>query len=208
MTLSEMRDLLKFTIGFNDSQSDGPISDERSNQLLNAAAIREWIDCWQNGSKKHMLAYGEFTWSEGEDTFELPESLRDKMLYRFYDVTSGTGKGTRLQIPWETSNTLRWGSQGPSGDRTIRAFYVARPEKMVDDEDTVTVIPSDFHELFVWSAACHFKRVADGSVPNDFREELQEWRMRLYKAMAARPLGDIATIAPADVELDWLQPFS
>lgn len=196
MNVAELVDLLKFYYAFNDNQSDQLFDDSRWIGVLNLAYKREWIDATQNISKKHFLEYQDITWTADSATLELPVELRNKTLFSFRDVTD-SDLGVLFRPGWRDKRTLSWGTDGPSEDKTLRVFYIAAPEVLVEDGPGPALIPEDFHEILVWSAAIQLRALADDSAPGLFQGYLAEWRERLYKALSARPIADVNVINSA-----------
>jgi hypothetical protein len=199
MTVTELVDLLKFYFSHNDNQSDSVFADSRWVSTLNLAYKREWIDVTQNVSKKHYLEYQDITWGADEETYVLPDSIQQKTLYAFRDVTDDE-VGILFRPGWKDKRTLAWGTDGPSEDKTIRIYYVASPETLVEDGPGPDLIPDAFHEILVWSAVCQLRALSDDGVPGSFEQYLADWRERLYKAMCARPVADVNIIGIASDE--------
>lgn len=199
MTVTELVDLLKFYFSYNDNQSDSVFDDTRWIGMLNLAYKREWIDATQNVSKKHFLEFQDITWESGEATLELPTALQQKTLYAFRDVTDDE-VGILFRPGWQDKRTLAWGLNGPDEDKTIRVYFIAAPEVLVEDGPGPALIPDAFHEILVWSAVCQLRALSDDGVPGSFEQFLADWRERLYKALSARPVADVNIIGIASDE--------
>lgn len=201
MNVAEILDMAKFFYAFNDAQSDNPFTDARWIQLLNWSYKRVWIDVSQNVSKKHLLAYQDITWASGVAERELEPGLQNKSLYTFRDITD-TDQGALIVPGWLNRTNLSWYPDGPSSDRTVRVFYIASPETLTDGGPGPELIPADFHEIIAWDCVNQLSLVSDGST--NFQAQLYEWQQRLMKALATRPLGEVARIVIN--EDGWYEP--
>jgi hypothetical protein len=94
-------------------------------------------------------------------------------------------------------NTLRWGSEGPDAERTLRLTYLAVAEALVEDEDEPQLISPEYHELLAYSAAIELRAFADEEIPSAWQKRYLQFQMEFWKAASrGRPHigGDVTVI--------------
>lgn len=68
---------------------------------------------------------------------------------------------------------------------------------MSSDSDTPELIPAEYHELIVWSAACDLKSIGDEAAPAEWMQTRNEFRIDLWKYVSrGRPLDDVPQVYP------------
>jgi hypothetical protein len=204
MNYTELQDRLKFVLDFNDTQTDGAFTAARIKQALNMAYEREVNKANEEGSQRYFKGTVEFVWPSAQLTYQLTPPLSKRGLIRITDVTeSDPGRrivfsenGLNGDVFWKDRNTMQWGTQGPGANRTLRAEYFAKPWPMDADDDEPDLIPEQFHELLVWSAAVFLRTVADESPPMRWVSERDEFRIDFWKYLSrGRPMSDVPTVS-------------
>jgi hypothetical protein len=215
MNVEELIDHLGFVLDFNDGQPNQAFSESRMLKALNLAYTRECSKAQLQGSRRFFQRFEQFTWSASEVTLTLPTNFNRDGIIQFYNVTADTDgpgiplfltdNGQHSQIYWKDINTLAWGSTGPASDQTLRVYYLARPEELKNDGDEPVLIPREYHELLVWSAACQLKVIADEKAPQEWMMQREELRAGLWKHLSkSRPLDDVPTIRHnTSTNSDW-----
>lgn len=211
MDFGTLRNRLAFVLNFNDGQTDQDFSSDRLKQALNHAYMREVEKAKQEGSRRFFLAQQEISWAAGAVTLVLPVGVKRKQLIRVMDVTNDAIGGQLMfsesgltgDVFWKDRETLQWGTQGPGAAKTLRVFYYAVPVDLVNDADEPELVPDQFHELLVWSAACWLRTIADEGAPNSWRAQLEELRYDFWKYISrGRPVDDEQTIRQRDSDLN------
>ena len=202
MNRREIRDYAGFILGFNDEQTEGDFTTARLNKAINWAYENRWNETKQQVARASLVEYTDVEWASGEPTFELPEDLRGKALYKFVQVSSDVE--LQLSIRFQTRNVLMWDESGPTGDITLRVYYIATAEKLETDEQVPLLIPPAHHQLIAWDAAILLKTIADQEVPAKWTTMQENLSMSLVKDLDSRPLADYARIAPLSADDGWL----
>lgn len=206
MNRLELKNELEFILSNNSNQDDPDFTSARLLKALDSSYRQIWNYVRQHVSKAHLLESYDFTWESGEDTMELPDPLKDKALYAFYDVTSDQADYA-LRLTFETRNVLRWYSDGPTGDTDIRAYFVSAAEKLETDESVPRLIPTEHHDLIALQAAIILKEIADQEVPPSWERRRERLEMDLIKDLSVRPIADRARIMSQDMDTAWLIGF-
>ena len=189
----ELGDLLNFTSGGTDQD----FSATQLKKALNRAYTREVRTAKLEGFQEWFKAVEEVTWTANSVTYTLPTSLRMRDIIEIQDITSydpgyeiTIHQGSTGGIFWKDRKTLQWGQDGPPEDKTLRFFYFLQPVEMVNPDDEPDVIPSDFHEMLYWSAACELRKRADEKAPFSWEKELGDIRLDYYKTLSrGRPVS-------------------
>jgi hypothetical protein len=208
MTFEELLSLTKFVLNFNDGAADQDFSEARIKQAINLVYVEEVNRAKQEGLKRRLRASFNFTWAAGEVTLSVPPQLRGATLFGLRDITSGlpggriafSEDGNAGDVFYVDRNTWQWGSQGPGSDRSLRAYYFARCETLVEDDDVPVLIPEDHQALLAWAAAIFLRTVADEAPPQMWLMKIQELRFDFWKEISrGQPLDDVPGIeAPLD----------
>ena len=203
MNFTELQNRLAFVLNFNDTQTDSEYTTARLKQSLNYAYEREVIKAEEEGSKVWFKSTMKVTWPKSQLLLTPPEPLKQSNLIKIEDITN-TNPGVRLSlsadglagdIHWADRNTLQWSTVGPSSARSLRFHYYARATEMSEDEDIPELIPPQFHEMIVWSAAIFLRDIADESAPGAWQRRLQDWQIDFYKYLSrGRPTSDVVTV--------------
>jgi len=211
MNFTELQNRLKFVLDFNDTQTDGAFTATRVKQALNLAYEREVFKAEAEGSRRYFKTTTSFTWPAGQLTYALTAPLSQATIIRMSDVTS-TDPGYNLvfseqgfsgDLHWKDRKTIQWGTTGPGSAKTIRVEYYPRPTELVEDEDELEMIPVQFHELLVWSAAVFLRTVADERPPQHWVNERDEFRIDFWKFLSqGRPISDTPTITNSHPDSD------
>lgn len=202
MNRREIRDYAGFILGFNDAQTEGDFTAARLNNAINWAYEQRWNETKQQVARKSLVEYTDETWPSGDTSFELPAYLRGKALYKFVQVSSDVEM--ELSVSFKTRNVLQWDASGPTGDITLRCYYIASAEKLETDDQVPALIPPAHHQIISWDAAILLKTIADQEVPSSWSEMQSNLSMSLVKDMDSRPLADYARISPLLSDDGWL----
>ena len=199
--LTELKDLLNF----DSNQIHQDFSDAQLKRALNQAYLREVRKARQQGSRNYFLDTTTFTWTSGESTYTLVDPLNKASIIELRDVTDGEVVDTihfTDSFRWADRNTLEWLDSGPSSDRTIRALFLELPVDMAADGDVPSLIPREFRELLVYSAAVELRLRADEEAPRSWAAHLDDTRMDYWKHLSlGRPASNQARISlPSDFD--------
>ena len=209
-----MRDMLALMLNFNAGQTNQDFTDAQLNDSLYRAYRREVRMAKLEGEKSWWLAFQDFTWAASTTTITAPDVMKQGFL-TLRDVTEDevgeevqfSSSGTGGDVFWKDRNTLQWGTQGPGSERTLRVFYKARMEKWAADDDSPAIMPEEYHELIVYSAAIELRDFADnGQVPQRWLQERQETRFDYWKHAALGKAQHSPTWLEgldSDVSEDW-----
>jgi hypothetical protein len=179
---------LGWILDFNESQTNQDFTSTRLKKLIQWAYKKEINKAKQEGNSSYFCSFIDFTWESDLVTLSLPETVRHQEVLKFFDVTDSTlgselliGRyGQGRTIFWAANNKLQWGTDGPGSDRIIRAVFLANAETLIDDESEPELIPPQFRELLLWSAAIIARKVADDDIPQAWAEELNEARIDFW----------------------------
>lgn len=213
---NETSDLLNF----NSGQTDQDFTAAQIKDAVNRAYKREYRKAREEGSRHYFFAITDIIWPASDVTLPLPNNLRGSQIVNIKDVTDdatgfyviiydggdppiGTpawaGQSLSGGIHWKDRNTLQWGNQGPSTEKTLRVEHYPRSVDMVQDDDEPDLIPHDHREVIFWSAAVDLRRRADEASPQSWSRELAELRMDLHKEVSrGRPNSSPTTISSND----------
>lgn len=189
MNVGELLDELGFVLNFNDGQTDQDFTNARLLRLLQRGYERAVKRAKQEGVIEWFKSATDITWPASQALLTLPGIVKQKQVQEVRDVTDDTVGYTFniLNSPhsfypfWKTSSTLQWGDTGPDSDRTLRFYFYASPEKLLEDFQEPLLIPDEFHELIIWEAACIARQVADETAPPAWIQERNEMRMDYFK---------------------------
>jgi hypothetical protein len=205
MNFTELQDRLKFILNFNDTQTDQDFTNARIKQALNFSYESEINRAQAEGSRRYFRAVREIEWVADELTYTLAYPLDQRGLIRITDITN-TDPGYALvfdengfhgDVFWKDRNTIQWGTQGPNAGKTLRVEFYTRPIAMVEDNDEPELIPPQFRELLLWSAACWLRDIADDDMgtPQSWQRRLDEWRIDFWKYLSrGRPTDDVPAV--------------
>lgn len=203
MRRDELRADLAFMLSTNEGSANQDFSTPRLNKALDRAIQREVERAKLHANRDWFLATAPLTWAASQPTLELPAGLVGKTVVAFVDITDGEpgGRlGPGVDFAYRDNNTLVWlpNTTGPTTARTLRVFYEAVHVPMQADSDVPTIIPEQFHQLIVYSAACMLRSSLDDESPREWREERDELRLDYYKHTARpRPSAGAITILPS-----------
>jgi hypothetical protein len=203
MNLGQMRDKLSFIVGFNQGQTQqdfvGPSANtnQRLDDSLNEAYREECALAKQNASREWFFRTHAFTWVTDAATMAIPDVLKDKDIELIRDDTDEspgpmvekwdgiTSSGSGLyRVDMDT-----WGwYPTPSSDRSLVAMYIAEPSELVQDGDAPGLLPSQAHDLLIWSAAIVLKMVADERSPEMWISRQGALRLQLWKTLTLGPI--------------------
>ena len=212
MNRGQIRDRLTFVLNANDGQTDAAFSNARLNQAIDFAYMNEVTDAQQEGSESWFKRVTQVTWPASQRDLEIPSALRAKRIIDIYDVTNND-TGYRFTIKndptlvwsgalfyvqdaqqayWEDYKTLRYANEdGPSSALTLKFYHIALPADIEADEDIPDLIPEEFHELLVWSAAILLRQIADEAAPPAWISRWKDRQAAYHKHISTgRPDGN------------------
>lgn len=205
MNFLELQTEVKDLLNFNSGQTDQDFTTTQVKNAINRAYDREIVRARQHAMKAYFQKTDTLSWPASQLTMPLPANLKYKDLIRITDTTNADpgyelvfdDTAQTADVFWKDSNTLQWGSAGPSQAKTLRFEYIASAVKMVADIDEPLLLPPEFHELLVWSAAIDLRRRADEASPGEWQAAYKELQTDLWKhVMRGRPHQNVATITP------------
>lgn len=210
MNLGQLRDKLAYIVGFNQGQVQqdfvGPSANtnQRLDDALNEAYREECVLAKQNSSREWFYRTHAFTWASDAATMPIPATLKDKDIECIRDDTAespgpivgkwdGFSPGSGLyRVDMDT-----WGwYPTPNASKSLVAIYEAEPEELVQDGDVIALLPSQSHDLVIWSAALILKMVADERSPEMWLARQQALRFQLWKTLT---LGHIRQYPPNSI---------
>lgn len=187
MDVAELRDTVKLMLNFNSTGTDQAYTNAQYLKAINFAEVEETNILRNEGLKDWMKGAQSFTWAASTPTIQLPTGIKQHNLISFRDITNND-IGTRLAVGsmnnetglfWADNQTLQWGLEGPSSDRTIRVVYYKEPGGLVADSDTPSVIPPRHHELLALSATIWLRMFSFEKIPAAWLERRSALRMQL-----------------------------
>lgn len=205
MNFKEMQDMVALMLNFTPDQPDGDFTTDQIKASLNRAYVRELREAKMRGNKEYFKSVLDFTWPANQLDFTLTTQMKNSEWLRLDDTTH-YDRGVEVEIgqtPMSGTvylldrNTLRWGTTGPSEERTFRLTYYSMAETLIDDLDEPEIIRPDHHELLVYSSAIELRAFADEDAPAIWSERYLELRMQFAKLTSrGRPHqgGDITVI--------------
>tara|TARA_R100000700_G_scaffold40810_1_gene57824 strand:+ start:784 stop:1461 length:678 start_codon:yes stop_codon:yes gene_type:complete len=221
MNFKELQDEVSDLLNFNSSQTDQDFTTSQIKKSINRAYQRETTKARQEGSSSHFKARTDITWPSGSLTFSLPERLKGAQIIKITDITenqSGSGfyivvydggdpgppdYGTPAwdnqtilgSVFWRDRNTLQWGEDGPSEDKTLRVDFLSRAETLINDDDVPELVPIEHHELLFYSAAIDLRTRADEAAPVEWLRQQMELRIDFHKDVSrGKPYTNVPTI--------------
>ena len=203
MDFKTLQDEVSELLNFNSSQTDQDFTTSQIKKAINRAYAREYRKARQEGVRQWFAATVQLTWTSGSTTFTLPDSVKRNQIIHVIDVTNNDpgytlvfdDRGFLGDLHWKDRNTLQWGTDGPSEDKTLRIEYMAEPEEMSADADEPKLVSRDHHELIAYSAAIDLRTRADEVAPQSWLFERQELRIDFYKDVSrSRPHSTVNTI--------------
>tara|TARA_R110000824_G_scaffold112943_1_gene262429 strand:+ start:240 stop:908 length:669 start_codon:yes stop_codon:yes gene_type:complete len=218
MNFKELQDEVSELINFNSLQTDQDFTTAQVKSAVNRAYAREYRKARQEGIRSFFFAYRDLVWESGSLTLSLPENMRGSQICKITDVTddssgsgyhvvvydggaaptgtpSWTSQGFSGAVFWKDRHSLQWGTSGPSEEKTLRFEFMAEPGKMLTDDETPDLIPSNHHELIFFSAAIDLRTRADEMAPPSWVHEREELRMDFYKDVSrGRPHTSVTSI--------------
>jgi hypothetical protein len=203
MDRAALRSLVSTVLNFNSTQTAQDFTTANLNTALNEAYNDEVNLALNNGLDRYFLRVQEFTWEASTVRKELPKALQGKVVLNFLDVTEDTigsdidisDLGSTSTVFFYDKKTLQWGTTGPGSDTTVRAVYLNVAVEMTQDNDEPDALPSQYHSLIAWSAACWLKRIAEEQAPNEWERYLADKRDAMHKFMSkGRPVSDTPRI--------------
>ena len=199
--LTELKDLLNF----DSAQTHQDFTDTQLKSALNRAYLREIRKARQQGLDEYFLDTTTFTWTSGEQTYALVDPLNKASILQLRDVTDSEyaqNMAFTESFRWLDRNTLEWLPDGPSSDRTIRAFFSELPVDMVSNNEEPDLIPREFREVLVYSAAVELRLRADEEAPRSWEGFLDDVRADYWKHLSlGRPRTNQASISlPSNVD--------
>lgn len=214
MNRKQLRGELAFLLNFTEGDADQDFAKARLNKLLDRAQNLEVERAKLHGGKAYFQgATANFTWAASAQTLAVPSSLQGPSIIDVYNITSGE-PGLPLvfgddaysggDVFWKDKDTWQWSTVGgPGSALTLRGYYEQVASDLQDDEDEPDLIPSQFHYLLVWTAACLGRAGADDRIPQDWKDERKEMRLDFYKHVSkARPKSRVTVMTPEDSGLE------
>lgn len=211
MNRGELIVLMQDIINFNPAQTNQDFTSAQLVSALNRAYRREVGMARQEGNREYFKVEQSFTWPANQQDFNLKTvspSFAGRPLIRALDTTSNTEPGGYLSaskdgisgtLRWLNKHTLRWGTNGPTQDTTIRMEYFALPPELLDDEDEPDFVIEEWQELLAWSAAGQLRGMSDEMTPVFIRENLRELRAGYWKDISrGRLMDDVPWIFPSE----------
>lgn len=213
MNFKELQDELALVLNFTPDTVDQDFNSTQLQSQLNSAYMREVRQAKQNAGYAYFRNYFDFIWPANALTYDLGNQIAWQDFDSFYDITSSE-PGYRLivgdvpgqtDIWWQTPTILQWGTIGPGSERTLRVRYLAKAEKMLNDIDEPQLIPPEYRELLVWSAAVYLRTIADEMAPQAWLGKLEELQHDFWKGLSkGRPHTYVPRVRPSQSDLDEL----
>lgn len=210
MDLGELKVELQTMLSLTPGRRQQDFTPTILQSALNKSYTREVNLAKNEGLNKYFLATQDITWSSGEVTLAVPKFMQRTGIISILDVTGG-GVGSAIQfsdngfpggIFWADRKTLQYSTSGPGSDLSLRIRYFVIPEVLQDDGDIPDILPDDYHDLIVWTAAIRLRRIADGKAPVEWGYERDELRMDYHKYISrGRPNSDVPWISPSDTDM-------
>lgn len=203
MNRQELRELTALILNYNNDQTDQNFTDANLNTAIDEVYKEEVNAAILNGYERYFRKVHEFTWTGGELTVALPETLKGQMILSLRNVTNdnvGTeilfsDFGINSIVFWKDNETLQWGTGGPSSDVTVRATYQVTATPLTTDTSTPDVIPAPYHNLLAWAAAVWLRMLSDEAIPPIWDRKLEEYRKSYWKFLTSgRPTSDAPAI--------------
>jgi hypothetical protein len=205
MNFKEMQDMVGLMLNFTSNTADADFTTAQVKASLNRAYVREVRKARTTGNPEYFKSQMTFTWPASQQDFTLTAQMKNSEWIRLDDITNSA---IGSEVVFGTSphqgtlyildrNTLRWGSTGPSSERTLRLTYYSMAEELIDDEDEPEIIRPDHHELLVYSSAIELRAFADEEIPRVWQSRYEELDMQFFKLTArGRPHigGDVTVI--------------
>jgi hypothetical protein len=195
MNRGTLRQELSFLLNAEENAADQAFNTSRLNKAIDQAYEREWerAKLHANGEFSKMYQDG-LTWPASQLRLVLPESLASKTIIDIYDITSGEPGAvliSKSNYTWADRGTLQWvGTTGPGSAKSLRVYYEAVAEPLINDDAVPVLIPPQFHQLLVWSAGCQLRAGADERMPPDWVTERDDLRLDCYKHLSrGKPLS-------------------
>ena len=199
MDFLELQNQTKELLNFNASQTDQDFTLVQVKNAINRAYRREYVRARQEGSRRYFISTTDVSWPSDAATLELPARLKGAQIVRVSDVT-GNDPGSELMfsdygnvgdIFWLNRNTIQWGTNGPSSNKTLRFEYFPKTTDMIQDDDEPDLVPPEHRELIFWTAAIDLRNRADEMAPQSWLMERENLRMDLWKDISKnRPHTD------------------
>lgn len=196
--LGQIRGKVSYLVNFNPGQTDqdfrGPAAypNQRLNDAINEAYTEEVILGKQNGSRDFFRSTHSMTWTADAATMPIPAAVKGKDIEAIRDDSSQTPGP--IVVLWSgitdgaglfKVDTDTWGwYPTPSSERTLTILYVGSAAEMEQDDQEPVLIPQDYRDLLVWSAAIILKLIADEKVPKSWQERQEQLRWQWWKTLS------------------------
>ncbi len=192
-------------LNFTENAVDSDFTTAQVKAAINRGYDREIRAAKLRSNQDYFRSTLEFTWPSGDLDFSLTSQMRKTEWLRLEDVTDSV-RGLTLEIAKSSvegniympdRNTLRWGTEGPQSERTIRLTYLAAAETLIEDEDEPQLISPEYHELLAYSAAVELRAFADEEIPSAWQKRYLQFQMEFQKVVTrGRPHigGDVTVI--------------
>lgn len=175
----EVADILNFT----PDATDQDFTSLQVKKAINQAYADEVVKAKQCGSRVHFTKFDQITWPASQRVLTFPQDLQQKDLISFTDVTNDDpGHSLPGSVFWKDNKTLQWGTSGPASARTIRVYYYAAAETLVNDGDIPELIQPEHHELLMWSAAIRLRLRSDEGAPGPWTQHHRELQLDYWKS--------------------------
>lgn len=212
MNFNDIQDDTQLLLNFNSSQTNQDFTTKNIKSVINRVYEREVSLAKQEGTRLYFMATQDVTWEADALTFELPKFAQRAHILSIRDISDSSSEiGSAMVFSdygaaggpfWKDRKTLQYGDSAPTSDITLRFFFQAVPEPLVNDEDEPELIAQDFRELLSWSAAIRFRRMGDESAPQEWILERDEIRTDFWKHVSrGRPNDSVPWIRPSESDL-------
>jgi len=205
MFFNELQDLVGLMLNFTPNQTDADFTTVQVKAALNRAYDREVRAGKLRGHNAYFKSQTTLTWPASTQDMTLNALMKRSQWVRLEDITNsaqaslievGSAANEALVYLLDRS-TLRWGSEGPFSERTLRLTYLASAEELIEDEDEPQLIPPEYHELLAYSAAIELRAFADEEIPSAWQKRYLQFQMEFWKLVTkGRPHigGDVTVI--------------
>ncbi len=204
MNREQLRQEVAFLVNFTEGTADQDFTVARLNKAIQYAYRNEVRQAKLTGLSRWFKKVAQISWPASQVRYKLPNSLSKKNIIAFWDITNSDPgyvldvRGDSLSgssLFWYEADTLQWASTGPSAATTLLIEYLADSEYLAADGDSPDLIPADYHDLLVWSAAIYLRTVGDEQPPSHWVAEREQFRYDFWKFLSkGRPFTDTPSV--------------